>query len=268
MGPSQPTPLSVVAHELRGPLTALHASTELLERDLELLDRQQVRVMVTAIHRRALSLRSLVENLFSAATLREGKFTIQTRPTDLREVATEIQCMVAPLLDRKAQRLRLRVRRAVPIVWADDRRIGQALLNLVSNASKYSPEGTTIDVSITTRAEVVRVTVADRGPGFTADVASRLFQPYYRAGRTDSEGLGIGLSIVRSIIEAHGGRVGAKGRRPAGAAFWFEIDPLGARLPQISCLRSTKQGVGVLGESSDRRGRRGSARSGHIRIAS
>jgi len=221
-----PTILATVAHELRGPLTAMEMASDLLDRDFELLDPKQVRSMISSIHRRALSLRGLAENLLCAATISDGNLSIQRSPVDLREVVDEVAALLQPMLQRKEQRLRVRSSEGPP-VNVDARRLTQVVLNLVSNAHKYSPPGTTILVALGTRDGNVRVTVADRGSGVPEAVAARLFEPYYRAGRVDGDGVGIGLSIVRSIVEAHGGTVGFANRRRGGATFFVELPQLG-----------------------------------------
>src|SRR5919108_5635285 len=167
--------LSTVAHELRGPLMALATSSELLAEDFDVLDQRQVREMVAAIHCRALWLQGLVENLLCAATIREGRFQIQPQPINLIEVVMEVQQVVEPLLVQKEQRLRLWARPQVAAVLADSRRLGQVLVNLVLNASKFSDRGTAIDIMLSSRREYVRVTVADRGPGLPEGSAEQLF---------------------------------------------------------------------------------------------
>ena len=224
----RPAVLATVAHELRGPLSALQTTTELLDRDFDILDSQQIRVMVSAMHRRTLWLRDLLENLLYAATVDDGQVKLHLRPVDLRDLMAEIAAVVEPTLQRKDQRLRIRTRAALPMVAADARRVSQVLLNLITNASKYSGAQTSIEVGVAhTRSRVVRITVADRGPGVSAEAARQIFEPYHRGGRTDGDGLGIGLSVVRSIVEAHGGRVGVKKRRSGGSIFWFELSSIG-----------------------------------------
>lgn len=217
--------LATVAHELRNPVAAMETSSELLARDFELLSSTEVRAMIAAIHRRAIWLHDLVENLLCAATARDGQFRMQRRPFDVRELLADARPILEPLLARKEQRLRIATGRTVPIVAADARRLGQALVNLVTNASKYSPVGTTIDLSIRERKGWVRVSVADRGQGIARDRLSGLFEPYNRAGRTDGDGVGIGLSIVKLIVDGHEGRLGVASRRGGGTTFWFEIAP-------------------------------------------
>jgi two-component system sensor histidine kinase KdpD len=227
MAVQHPATLATVAHELRGPLSVLQTTSELLERDFDLLDLQQIRVMVSAMHRRTLWLRDLVENLLCAATVGDGQLRLHLRPLDLRELFDEVEVLVEPILARKQQRIRVRARTALPIVAADARRVSQVLLNLITNASKYSGTQTMIELGAVMFGGRVRVTVADRGPGVSAKAALRIFEPYERAGRTDGDGLGIGLSVVRTIVEAHGGDVGVKKRRSGGAIFWFELSPIG-----------------------------------------
>jgi signal transduction histidine kinase len=138
--------------------------------------------------------------------------------------------VVGPILTQRGQPLRVRMSQRLPEVLADSRRLGQVLINMILNASKFGAEKTPIDVTITTRNGAVRVSVADRGPGVSLDQSANLFEPYYRAPATaDSgkDGVGLGLSIVKSIVEAHGGVVGVDNRIGGGARFWFSIPTVG-----------------------------------------
>ena len=224
--------LATMAHELRGPLTALVTSSELLAEDFELLDPDQVRGMLAAMHRRTLWLQGLVENMLAAATIREGGLRLHLRSVDMLEVVTEVQGLVEPLLDQKQQPLRVRIERQLPSISGDARRLGQVLVNLILNASKFSEPQKPIDLTLRPSAAGVWVTVEDRGPGLPEEGAVRLFEPYYQANTVahGQEGVGLGLSIVRSIIEAHGGKVGAEPREGGGARFWFELRERGPGL--------------------------------------
>jgi two-component system sensor histidine kinase KdpD len=217
--------LSAVAHDLRGPLTALATSSEILVEDFDALERGAIHGMVSSIHRRVIWLQGLVENLLCAASIGEGKFRVQPYAVSLLDTAAEVQAVVEPLLAKRQQRLRVRARGPVPPALADERRIGQALSNLILNASKFSDGGTDIDVTLRTRGDSIRVTVADRGCGIPPKLIKRLFEPFFRAdtSRTGREGLGLGLAIVHSVVLSHGGRVGARNRRGGGAEFWFEL---------------------------------------------
>ena len=127
---------------------ALATSAELLVADFDALASGQIREMVVGIHCRALWLQELVENLLCAAGLREGRLTMHVQPLNLIEVVAEVRQVVSPLLRRRGQRLRIMnsAPAGPPEVRADGRRLGQVLVNLILNASKFSPPGRPIDV--------------------------------------------------------------------------------------------------------------------------
>ncbi|HEU5318511.1 MAG TPA: HAMP domain-containing sensor histidine kinase [Chloroflexota bacterium] len=216
--------LATIAHELRGPLQSLGTSAALLAEDVDTLSPSQVRETALAIHRRAVWLQRLAENLLTAAALERGGLSVCAHPTDLREVVEETALVVEPLLAQRAQRLRIALPEHAAGALVDRRCIGQALANLLLNAAKFSDPGTDVDVILSPTAWPGgwRLTIADRGPGIRPEDATRLFSPYVR-GETRVDGLGLGLSIVRSIAEAHNGRVGAAPRDGGGACFWIEI---------------------------------------------
>jgi two-component system, OmpR family, sensor histidine kinase KdpD len=229
-GQHELTVLATVAHELRGPLTALATSSELLAEDFVHLETQQIKDLLGAMHRRALWLQGLVENLLCAATIREGRLQLYRQSLSLADLLQDVKAVVHPLLAKRGQRLRVRTAAALPEVVADSRRLGQVLINLILNASKFGSPDTFIDLTLSVRGETVRVTVADRGPGVSATQTELLFEPYYRSPITagvSKDGIGLGLSIVKSIVEAHGGTVGVENRRGGGACFWFSVPTVG-----------------------------------------
>jgi signal transduction histidine kinase len=224
------TVLATVAHELRGPLTALATSSELLAEDFVHLETQQIRDMLGAMHRRALWLQGLVENLLCAATIREGRLALYRQSLSLADLLGDVDAVVRPILAKRGQRLRVRSAAALPEVAADSRRLSQVLINLILNASKFGAPNTSIAVTLSVDCDAVRVAVSDRGPGISAHQAEMLFEPYYQApstAGTSKDGIGLGLSIVKSIVEAHGGVVGVENRRGGGARFWFSIPTVG-----------------------------------------
>ena len=233
------TVLATIAHELRGPLTALATSSEILAEDFVHLDQQQIKSMLGAMHRRTVWLQGLVENLLCAATIREGRLALYRQSLSLQDFLEDVQAVVGPLLAQNGQRLRIRVARDLPDVLADSRRLGQVLINLILNASKFSACKTPIDVTISLRHDMVHVAVSDRGPGVSSEQAHRLFEPYYRAPGTSQEGIGLGLTIVKSIVQAHGGQVGVESRRGGGARFWFSV-------PTVGHATSTKSHLSIV----------------------
>jgi K+-sensing histidine kinase KdpD len=236
------TVLATVAHELRGPLTALATSSELLAEDCAHMDAEQIKSMLAAMHRRTVWLQGLVENLLCAATIRQGRLQLHRQSLSLTHVLADVEVVVGPLLAQRGQSLRIRHPLRLPEVLADSRRLGQVLVNLILNASKFAGPNTRIDITISRRRGGLRVAVADRGPGVAADEAQRLFEPYYRARVTASsgkDGVGLGLSIVKSIVEAHGGQVGVESRKGGGARFWFVV-------PTTSHAKSTKSHLSIV----------------------
>jgi two-component system sensor histidine kinase KdpD len=217
---------STIAHELRTPLSSLMTSSELLANELDDLDAHEIRGMVSKIHRGALWLHGLVENLLCAATISQGRLQIHMRAQPMHEIVDEIVPIVEPVLARRGQRLQVYLRGTRRDAMADRRRIGQVLVNLITNASKFTDAGGAIDVVVEGRSDWLRVSVADRGPGIPEGSETLLFEPYARAAASveaGKDGVGLGLAIVKSIVDAHGGRVGAGNRPGGGARFWFEL---------------------------------------------
>src|SRR5437763_10821554 len=161
--PAQPvaqhelTVLATVAHELRGPLTALATSSELLAEDFVHLEPQQIRDMLGAMHRRALWLQGLVENLLCAATMREGRLALYRQSLSLTDVLEDVDAVVRPILSKRGQRLRVRAAASLPEVAADSRRLSQVLVNLILNASKFGAPDTFIAVTLSARGDAIRV---------------------------------------------------------------------------------------------------------------
>lgn len=226
--------LASLTHELRTPVAALATGSELLLEDLDRLSPDELRRIVQTVHRGAMWLQGLVENVLFAATVAEGAARIYPRPLDLGDLVHDICPVVEPLLRQRGQRLRIVDRLGGACVSADSRRIGQVLINLIGNASKYSGPGTIIDVRIARSESQVRLTVSDRGPGLPPGPPDALFGAYTRglsSGQDGIEGAGLGLAIVRSIADLHGGSAGASRRRGGGAHFWVELPALAAVLP-------------------------------------
>jgi two-component system, OmpR family, sensor histidine kinase KdpD len=221
-----PTLVSTVAHELRSPLAAVVTASELLVRDFELLDKDQILGMLAKIHRGGLWMQGLVDNLLCAASIGEGRFQVHPQPVNLVDLVMEMRPLLESLLGQKAQHLQVSFDGELSEVSADARRVGQVLVNLISNASKFSGFGTTLEVSLSAEQTTVRLSVADRGPGVREEIRERVFEPFFRASSAaqfDADGLGLGLAIVKSIVQAHGGRIGVENRAGGGARFWFEL---------------------------------------------
>ena len=218
--------LANIAHEFRTPLSALAASTELLLDRTSELTRDELQELLASVYLGVLGLQTLVDNLLESASIEAGRFRVYPRQSDLGEIIAEAMRTMQPLLDKRGQRTVVELPAAIPVVKADLRRTVQVLVNLLSNASKYGPDHAEIVVGVGSEDRWARVTVADRGPGIPPEYRKVLFRRFVPPSpSTDNAqyGTGLGLSVVKAIVEAHGGRVGVEDRPSGGSVFWFTL---------------------------------------------
>lgn len=213
-----------VSHELRGPLGVLENALDILASEFGSLSAKELAQLMDSAVRVARRLRRLMEDLLSAGAIQAGRFIIQVQPTEVREILEEAIETVEPMIEVRRQHVERQVPGGLLYVLADQHRAAQALANLLSNASKYSPDGEVIRVHVARGPGLVRVTVEDRGPGIPADKRAALFGRFYRIPRENGEpGIGLGLAIAKGIVEAHGGSMGIDSDSGAGTRAWFTL---------------------------------------------
>jgi signal transduction histidine kinase len=228
--------LANLTHEFQTPLSTLSASIELLLDAAGDLSPGELRTLLKPAHLSVLGLQNLVNNLLTSSAIEAGQFTLRLRPTNLHQVIADALRLVQPLFERRRQSFALGEPSdfaGYAEIQADPARLTLALVNLLSNAAKYSPIGAAIDLSIDrTRGpepesggDWLRIAVADRGPGVLPADRARLFHRFARldAPEGDQQSTGIGLFVVKTTVEAHGGRLGVDDRPGGGAVFWFEL---------------------------------------------
>jgi signal transduction histidine kinase len=218
--------LANVSHEFRTPLSALAASAELLRDQAPELSPAELQELLVSLHLGIIGLQTLVDNLLESASIEAGRFRVNCRPSDLTTIVTEAIQMMQPLADKHAQQLMSNLPALLPTVRADPRRTMQVLVNLISNAIKYGPDRAEIAVGATMSKNWVRVTVADRGPGISPEHRRDLFRRFvYPQTESDKAqyGAGLGLSVVKAVVEAQGGQVGVEDRPGGGLIFWFTL---------------------------------------------
>ena len=174
----------------------------------------------------------LIGNLLDMIRVESGALQVQKEWQPLEEaVGVALIRLEGRLRDHPVQ---VNLPPDLPLVPLDAVLIEQVFINLVENAVKYTPPGTPIEISATAVEGAVRVDVSDRGPGLPPGEETRIFEKFYRApGATSTSGVGLGLTICRGIITAHGGRIWAENRPGGGAVFHFTLPFAGAPPLQI-----------------------------------
>lgn len=218
--------LANVSHEFRTPLSAVAAAVELLMDQAPDLSPDELQELLTSLHLGVLNLQKLVDNLLESASIEAGRFQVHPRPCNLDDIIVEAVRTMQPLLNKYDQRLTVELPASIPVVQADPRRTVQVLVNLISNASKYGPTDAEITVGVVAVHNWVRVTVSDQGPGIPVAQRVDLFHRFATseaAGSDRQTGFGLGLSVVKAIVEGHNGQVGVDDRPGGGSVFWFTL---------------------------------------------
>ncbi len=214
--------LTTVSHELRTPLTSIKMAAEMLLEEEErgaAADGTRVR-LVRNIVRGAGRLTSLVSDLVNVSREDEFQPRLELDEAPLDDIVAGAATIIQPLVAAKRQKLEIRL--AVPdtILLVDRLRFEQVLINLLSNAQRYTPTGGLIEVSSRTANGEVIVTVTDSGPGVAPEDRERIFEPFYRGDRS---GLGLGLAIAKSLVELHNGRIWVESSDHGGSSFSVAI---------------------------------------------
>jgi two-component system sensor histidine kinase KdpD len=214
--------LSAVSHELRTPLASIKASaTSLLQEDVA-WSPEDSRDLLQAIDEETDRLTRIVSNLLDLSRIEAGVLQPEREWNDVDELIRETVNRVRPLY--LTHEMWIEVPADLPVVLFDYVQIAQVLMNLIENAAKYSPTGAPVTVSARETDGAVTICVADRGPGIPAGEETRVFDKFYRLeSRNGAEGTGMGLSISRGIVFAHGGTIWVERRDGGGSCFCFTL---------------------------------------------
>jgi signal transduction histidine kinase len=238
--------IDVLAHELRTPLTPVLVSVETLQ---GLLSPEPDSAPFKLINNTMISaelLRKRLEELLDLARFTRGAFKLKPQLIDTSEFLELIALRYKPAIDQKPQGLVIQVPHNLPQIEADPGRLEQVVVNLLSNASKYSPENTAIIYKVSVQSNYVLVEVKDQGIGITPEDQNILFKPYQRTeqARQSYQGIGLGLAVSKQIIEAHGGKIWVESEIGKGSIFKFTLpvstfisegDDKSANPPPIPC---------------------------------
>ena len=203
--------LAMLAHELRNPLAPISAAADLLQ--VGRLDETRIMKTSEVIARQVRHLTDLVDDLLDVSRVTRGLATLEMSAVDIKRKVADAVEQVRPLIESRGHRLELHLPPEPAHAWADRKRVVQILVNLLNNAAKYTPEGGHIVLAMDVQAEQVALSVTDNGIGMTPELVERAFELFAQAERSADRsqgGLGIGLALVKSLVELHGGSVRAE----------------------------------------------------------
>lgn len=226
--------LANVSHELKTPIAAIRAHLENLLEGVEQPDRETLQVMLTQSER----LSALVEQVLDLSRLDSGAASMTFEPVALSSIADQVIAEVGIARRDREVRVHARIDPALPAAKADRARLQQVLFNLLDNAVRLTPPGGEVSVGARAESKHLEIFVDDRGPGIPGEKIPLVFERFYRADASRSRpdgGAGLGLAIARSIVEAHGGRIGAEPRIGGGMRFWFTL-PAAGQEPQTPAM--------------------------------
>lgn len=217
--------LATLSHELRTPMTAILGWANLLERGGT--DPDTMETGLRTIHRSAVVQAQLIDDVLDVSRIISGKLRLNIHPIDVRELARAAEETLRPAAEAKNLTLRLSFPADLPLIAADPNRMQQVIWNLLSNAIKFTPKGGAIDLSAESRPGSVRLLLTDTGQGIRQEFLPHVFEAFRQADSSSTRihgGLGLGLAIVRSLVELHGGTIRAESEGPdRGARFIVDM---------------------------------------------
>jgi len=214
--------VTVVTHELRSPLTSIAGYIELLLEGEGREGAEAQREYLRIVKRNADRLLEMINDLLDIARIEAGKLELKRLPLDLGGLIREAVRALRPQIEGKGQHLILDLAEPLPAVTGDPERITQILINLVSNAHKYTPQGGRVTVATRAEGAQVRISVRDTGIGLSSEEQQKLFTKFFRAQHPlvrEAGGTGLGLAITRALVELHGGTLTVDSAPGQGATF-------------------------------------------------
>jgi PAS domain S-box-containing protein len=217
--------LAMISHELRNPLNIIRTTAETLNTLPDVWESEMRAELLTFVENEVDALNTLIGQLLDASRMEMGIFRVRQKPVALHTLMTDLR----PRLEYLCSQHPLTI--TLPdddlTLHIDERRIQQVVLNIVQNATKYTPPGTPVSIEVAAAAPMVEFAIADDGPGIPADQQDSVFDLFQQAGHApslDHDGVGLGLAICRGVVEAHNGRLWLEeGSQSAGATFVFTL---------------------------------------------
>jgi PAS domain S-box-containing protein len=243
--------ISTVSHELRTPLTSIRGSLGLIAGGVAGELPEAARNLVAIAKNNCERLIRLINDILDSEKIEAGKMHLELQAVDLRQLVQQTLAANQGFADQHRVKLRLQAPDAALQARIDSDRLIQVLTNLISNAVKFSPPGSTVDMHVLRVARQVRVEIVDRGPGIPEEFRARIFQKFSQADSSDTRqkgGTGLGLNISRGLVEKMGGQIGFSSEAGVGTTFFLEFpewrDP--ALLPPRSQTRAVFSQLRIL----------------------
>jgi signal transduction histidine kinase len=218
--------VSVVTHEIRIPMTSIKGYTDLLRQGVVGPVNEMQLGFLDIIRNNVERMSTLVSDLSDISRIETGRLHLKLEIISLETCVEEALLNYKPKLEEKHQGLVVLLPEGLPQIYADQSRVIQVLINLISNAWKYTPAEGEITIKVSTSEDRVRVEVQDTGIGINPEDQERIFEPFFRSDDPivrEQQGWGLGLSIAKNLIELLNGEIGFNSEPKSGSRFWFSL---------------------------------------------
>lgn len=223
--------LARMSHELRTPLNVIMGFAELMLDEVPGKINEEQRQCLEDILNSSRDLLGLINEVLDLSKVEAGKVELKLKNINLSEVVQSVASAMMALISQRKQSLELKLDKGLPPLRADEARLRQVLFNLLGNASKFTPDGGRIMVEAQARDGFCQISVSDNGLGIRKEELSQIFEPFYQAEASlarERRGTGLGLTLVKEIVEMHGGRIWVESEYGKGSNFIFTL-PLAIR---------------------------------------